>query len=93
MVAEEWLRPGWRVADPFVGAGALLLAAKRRGCEVVGCDVDGDHVETARDALQDDLMDGCESAHGADEGAATCELMGAAGQGVAGHGMARLGTA
>ena len=57
MVASEWLRPGWKVADPFVGAGSLLLAAKRLGCEVVGCDVDAAHVETAMDALRDDLVD------------------------------------
>lgn len=56
-VAKEWLRPGWRVCDPFVGAGSLLLAAKRTGCEVVGCDTNPHHVESARDLLRDDLID------------------------------------
>ena len=48
MVAEEWLRPGWRVCDPFVGAGSLLIAASLAGCEVSGCDIDPRHVETTR---------------------------------------------
>ena len=56
-VADEWLRRGWTVCDPFVGAGSLLLAAKRRGCTVIGCDVDEVHVENAKDLLRDDLVD------------------------------------
>ena len=51
-VAEEWLKPGWLVADPFCGAGSLMVAAARRGCRVVGCDTEAAHVAQARQALQ-----------------------------------------
>ena len=51
-IASEWLRPGWKVCDPFVGAGSLLAAAKIIGCEVVGCDIDAGHVETTRGKLR-----------------------------------------
>ena len=51
-VAEEWIRPGWRVCDPFCGAGALLEAAKNLGCDVSGCDIEAAHVETARQKLR-----------------------------------------
>ena len=50
-IALEWLRPGWKVCDPFVGAGALLVGAKAAGCEVSGCDIDAAHVATARSKL------------------------------------------
>ena len=62
MVAEEWLQRGWTVLDPFCGGGSLLLAAKRRGCRIIGCDSNMEHVETARDTLQDDLIDLTENA-------------------------------
>ena len=52
-VAEEWLKPGWLVADPFCGAGSLMVAAVRRGCRVVGCDTEPAHVAQARQALAD----------------------------------------
>ena len=45
---KEWMRPGWKVCDPFVGAGSLLAAAKALGCEVSGCDIDPRHVAVAR---------------------------------------------
>ena len=50
-VAEEWLESGWLVADPFCGAGSLMVAAARRGCRVVGCDTEPKHVAQARQAL------------------------------------------
>lgn len=50
-VAKEWLRPGWKVCDPFVGAGSLLVAAKSRGCFVTGCDIEEGHVLTTREKL------------------------------------------
>ena len=51
-IAEEWLEPGWRVCDPFCGAGSLVVAAKRRGCEVSGCDIDETHVLTTTEKLK-----------------------------------------
>lgn len=50
-IAQEWLRPGWKVADPFCGAGAMMAAAAGMGCEVVGCDIDERHCETTRRKL------------------------------------------
>ena len=50
-LAKEWLQPGWRVADPFCGAGSLLFAAQETGCSVLGCDTDPDHVNTTRGKL------------------------------------------
>lgn len=45
-VADQWLEPGWKVADPFCGAGAMLVAAQDMGCEISGCDIDEGHVQT-----------------------------------------------
>ena len=50
-IAREWTQPGWHVADPFCGAGSLLVAAKRAGCIVTGCDIDEAHVNTSRRKL------------------------------------------
>ena len=50
-VAKEWLRPGWRVCDPFCGAGSLLVAAKTIGCKVEGCDTVQKHVDDTRRKL------------------------------------------
>ena len=50
-MAKIWLQEGWHVADPFCGTGGMLVAAKRAGCTVVGCDTDPAHVATARRAL------------------------------------------
>lgn len=51
MIASEWLRPGWKVADPFCGSGSLMVAAKEMGCGVVGCDVNEAHVARTRQRL------------------------------------------
>ena len=51
MIAKEWLRPGWKVADPFCGSGSLMVAAKKMGCSVVGCDIEAAHVATTRGRL------------------------------------------
>ena len=51
-IAKSWLRDGWHVADPFCGTGALMRAAKDRGCTVVGCDIDPAHVASARRNLK-----------------------------------------
>ena len=51
-IAKQWLRPGWKVCDPFIGAGALAVGAQEIGCKVVGCDIDEGHVATARAKLK-----------------------------------------
>ena len=51
-VAAEWLRPGWKVCDPFCGAGAMLVGAKNTGCHVIGCDIDAAHVKTTLAKLE-----------------------------------------
>ena len=48
LVAKDWLRPGERVADPFIGGGVLARAAMDVGCIVVGCDIEPVHVAAAR---------------------------------------------
>lgn len=50
-IAKEWLRPNWKVCDPFCGAGGLLIGAKAAGCEVTGCDIDAAHVKTTLEKL------------------------------------------
>ena len=50
-IAREWTEPGWKVCDPFCGAGALLVGARNAGCFVTGCDLDLDHVLTTRGKL------------------------------------------
>ena len=52
-IANEWLRPGWRIADPFCGAGALLVAAQSMGCEVIGGDIEEQHVQRTIEALKE----------------------------------------
>lgn len=48
---ERLTAPGWLVADPFMGAGTTGVAAVRLGREFIGCDLDPEHVETARRRL------------------------------------------
>ena len=50
-IAREWLEPGWRIADPFCGAGSLLAAARRMGCEVMGGDVNPAFVQLAKEKI------------------------------------------
>src|SRR5260370_36158906 len=38
-LASFFVRPGYRVLDPFCGSGRLLLAAAERGAQCVGLDV------------------------------------------------------
>lgn len=44
-------KPGQVVVDPFMGSGTTLLAAKALGRHAIGCDIDADHVATARKRL------------------------------------------
>ena len=50
-IAREWTEPGWKVCDPFCGAGALLVGARNAQCFVTGCDIDLNHVLTTRRKL------------------------------------------
>ena len=50
-IVERLTKPGDTIADPFMGAGTTLLAAHALGRHAVGCDIDPEHVETARGRL------------------------------------------
>src|SRR5262249_14964743 len=39
--------PGFVVCDPFVGSGSSAIAALKRGCRFVGCDIAADAVACA----------------------------------------------
>lgn len=41
------VEPGDTVCDPFVGSGSSAIAALRRGCSFLGCDVSADAVDFA----------------------------------------------
>ena len=48
---EEYVRPGDRLLDVGAGSGILTAAAALLGAEVVGCDLDHDTVEIARERV------------------------------------------
>lgn len=50
-IVQAFTEPGATVADPFMGSGTTLLAAKLAGRHAIGADVDADHVATARERL------------------------------------------
>jgi DNA modification methylase len=43
--------PGDVVLDPFVGSGALLVGARERGAQVIGCDIASAAIRTAKAKL------------------------------------------
>jgi hypothetical protein len=51
-IVERLTKPGDTIADPFMGAGTTLLAAHALGRHAIGCDIEAEHVETARRRLQ-----------------------------------------
>jgi len=55
---EASARPGFTVCDPFVGSGSAAIAALRRGCRFVGCDVAERAVDLARDRIARFLTEG-----------------------------------
>jgi len=50
-IVERLTEPGQLIADPFMGAGTTLLAAKHLGRDAIGCDIDPDYVKTAQKRL------------------------------------------
>ena len=47
-IIERITQPGQTIVDPFLGAGTTGLAAIRLGRRFIGCDIDPEHVGTAR---------------------------------------------
>lgn len=50
-LVERLTRPGDVVVDPFMGAGTTLLAANAVDRHAIGCDINAEHVNTARSRL------------------------------------------
>lgn len=50
-------RPGELIVDPFMGAGTTGVAALALSRSFTGCDVDADYVETARERLEQTVLD------------------------------------
>jgi 16S rRNA G966 N2-methylase RsmD len=50
-IVERFTSRGQTVVDPFMGSGTTLLAAHALGRHAIGCDVDPEHVATARERL------------------------------------------
>lgn len=48
-IVERLTNPGQTVVDPFMGAGTTLIAAHSIGRNVIGCDVEKQHVERAKE--------------------------------------------
>jgi site-specific DNA-methyltransferase (adenine-specific) len=52
VLVDRLTLPGQMVADPFVGGGTTLLAAKAHGRHSVGCDIDKKSVNDAKKRLK-----------------------------------------
>jgi hypothetical protein len=50
-------KPSELVLDPFMGAGTAGVAALALGRSFLGCDVNADHVETARERLEQTVIE------------------------------------
>lgn len=50
-IVAAFTKPGQTVVDPFMGAGTTLMAATAQGRNVIGCDIDAQHVATTRERL------------------------------------------
>lgn len=50
-IVGTFTKAGQTVVDPFMGAGTTLLAGYAQGRNVIGCDIDAEHVATTRRRL------------------------------------------
>jgi hypothetical protein len=50
-------RPGAMILDPFMGAGTTGVAALALGRSFIGCDVNADHVDDARERLEQTVLE------------------------------------
>lgn len=51
-IVDRLTTPGQLIVDPFMGAGTTLLAAKQLGRDAIGCDINPDHVNAARERMK-----------------------------------------
>ncbi len=51
-IVGTFTKAGQTVVDPFMGAGTTLLAGYAQGRNVIGCDIDAEHVATTRSRVQ-----------------------------------------
>lgn len=51
-IVGTFTKAGQTVVDPFMGAGTTLLAGYAQGRNVIGCDIDAEHVATTRLRVQ-----------------------------------------
>lgn len=56
-LVKRLTRPGETVLDPFMGAGTTGVAAIALGRSFIGCDVNADHVETARERIEQTVLE------------------------------------
>lgn len=56
-LVKRLTRPAQLVFDPFMGAGTTGVAALALGRSFIGCDVNADHVEVARERLEQTVLD------------------------------------
>jgi site-specific DNA-methyltransferase (adenine-specific) len=56
-LVKRLTRPGALILDPFMGAGTTGVAAVALGRSFVGCDVNADHVGSARERIEQTVID------------------------------------
>lgn len=56
-LVKRLTRPGSTVLDPFMGAGTTGVAALALGRSFIGCDVNADHVDSARERLEQTILE------------------------------------
>lgn len=56
-LVKRLTHPGAVVLDPFMGAGTTGVASIALGRSFIGCDVNADHVETARERIEQTVLD------------------------------------
>jgi hypothetical protein len=56
-LVKRLTRPGDMIFDPFLGAGTTGVAALALGRSFIGCDVNSDHVDAARERLETTVLE------------------------------------